>query len=200
MYNFVDKKYQPLPRIGHQTASIGDRIYLWGGWHKHIPKVHTNSDKIKALSVIEVHNLRTGEWGQLPTNGIPPLGVSYHSCTNVGDDLYYFGGRCGHSGCHHDSLYQLNTLTMKWKNVTPLSSSDGPMKKAQCGMVQFHWRNEDYLFIFGGYGVLPVTNHQPRYTYIAKRGKPEYGWTNECHIFSIQSGLVVFLCLICYYM
>ena len=137
--------------------------------------------------------MRTGEWGQLPTSGIPPLGIAYHASTSIGDDIYYFGGRCGHSGCHHDTLYRLNTLTMKWKNMSPsTSSNDGPMKKAQCAMVGFHWRNEDYLFIFGGYGLLP-SNHQPQSTYIPKRGKPEYGWTNECHIFCIQTGIYYIL-------
>lgn len=185
---FVDKRYQPLPRLGHSTVVVGDRLYLWGGWHKSVPKIHSSSEKIKVLSLIEVYNLRTGEWCQIPTSGIPPLGVAYYSCANIGDDLYYFGGRCGHDACHHNTIHRLSTVTMKWKDLTPIANvEDGPMKKAQCGMVGYQWHSEDFLFIFGGYGILPI-RHQPQAMYVPKRGKPEYGWTNEVHIFSLQSG------------
>lgn len=189
---FAGKKYQPLPRVGHGMVAVGDRVYLWGGWHKLVPKVHSSSEKIKALSVVEMYNMRSGEWGQIPTSGMPPLGVAYHAVAAIDDDIYYFGGRCGHSGCHHNSLHSLNSVTMKWKEVSSHSSTgykscSVPMKKAQCGMVAFRWRNEDFLFIFGGYGVLP-DHHEPQATYIPKRGKPEYGWTNEAHIYCIQSG------------
>lgn len=185
------KRYQPLPRIGHDTVIVGDRVYLWGGWHKLVPKVHSSSEKIKSLSVIEVYNLRTGEWGQIPTSGVPPLGVAYHACARVNEDVYYFGGRCGHRGCHHNTLHRLSTVTMKWKDVTPSTSYEEccPMKKAECGMVRFKWRSEDLLLVLGGYGPLPV-HRQPQVTYVQKKGKVEYGWTNEIHVFSIQTGKV----------
>lgn len=183
------KRYQPHPRVGHTTVVIGDRMYLWGGWHKHIPKLHSNAEKIKALSVIDVYNLRTGDWGEIPTSGLPPLGMAYHACVNLGEDLYYFGGRCGHGGCHHNTMHRLSTVTMKWKDVTPPfdQADEGPMKKAQCGMIAFKWRNEEMLFIAGGYGLLPV-HRQSEAKYVPKRGKPEYGWTNEGNIFAVKSG------------
>lgn len=185
------KRYQPLPRVGHDTTVVGDLVYLWGGWHKLVPKVHTSADKVKALSVVEVYNLRTGEWSQLPTSGVPPLGIAYHACTAIQENIYFFGGRCGHSGCHHNSLHRLSTVTMKWKDLTPdvncCYAESGPMKKAQCGMVGFRVKNEDFLLVFGGYGVLP-DNQPTEVTYVSKRGKPDYGWTNEAHIFTIQSG------------
>ena len=188
----TDKRYQPSARVGHTSIVVGDRLYLWGGWHKGVPKQHSNAEKISALSVVEVFNLRTGDWGQIPTSGIPPLGVAYYSCVGVDEDIYYFGGRCGHGGCHHNTIHRLSTVTMKWKDITPPYSQveEGPMKKAQCGMVYFKWRNEDLLFIMGGYGLLPV-RHQPQATYAPKRGNPEYGWTNEGNMFIIKQGLLV---------
>ena len=169
-------------------------MYLWGGWHKSIPKIHTNSEKLKMLSIVEVFSLRTGEWGQIPTSGLPPLGVAYHACAAVGDMLYYFGGRCGHGGCHHNTMHSLSIMTMRWKDMTPSAAiaDKGPMKKAQCGMIAFQWKHEDHLFVFAGYGILPH-NHQPKATYISKRGKPEYGWTNEAHVFSIQSSTLSYM-------
>ena len=185
------KRYQPTPRLGHTTAVAGDRLYLWAGWQKALPKIHSGAEKLKPTSIVEVFSLKTGEWGQLPTSGIPPLGVAYYACTSIDEDLYYFGGRCGHAGCHHNTLHRLNTVTMRWKEVTPSSSSvlsqTAPMKKAQCGMIAFQWNNRDYLFIAGGYGVLPTHRHSQA-TYVPKRGKPEYGWTNEAHVFDIHTG------------
>ena len=183
------KKHQPLPRVGHVTVAIGDRLYLWGGWNKSLPRLHSNSDKISSLSVVDVFNLRTGTWDQIPTGGIPPLGVAYYSCAHVDEDLYYFGGRCGHGGCHHNTIHRLSTVTMKWRDATPSfsESEDSPMKKAQCGMVHLEWKGEDHLLVAGGYGLLPV-HHLPNATYVPKRGNPEYGWTNEAHLFNIKTG------------
>lgn len=185
----VGKKYQPTPRLGHTSVTVGDRLYVWAGWQKNIPKTHSGGDKLKLTAIIEVLSLRTGEWNQLPTGGMPPLGVAYYACTSIEEDLYYFGGRCGHAGCHHNTVNRLNTVTMRWKEMNPSTSSglmNAPMKKAQCGMISFRSKNKDYLFTVGGYGVLP-DRHQPQASYVPKRGKPEYGWTNEAHIFDLQS-------------
>lgn len=156
-----------------------------------MPKQHSNADKVAALSIVEVFNLRTGNWDQIPTSGMPPLGGAYYACSHVEEDLYYFGGRCGHGGCHHNTIHRLSTVTMKWKDATPpfSQSEEGPMKKAQCGMVHFRpgGKNEDFLFIVGGYGLLP-SRHHPQATYVPKRGNPEYGWTNEEHIFNVKQG------------
>lgn len=186
----IGKRYQPLSRVGHHSVVIGDKVYVWGGWNKTIPKQHSTSEKITALSAVEVFNYRTCSWDQVPTTGIPPMGVAYYACSPVDENVYYFGGRCGHGGCHHNTLHRLNTITMKWKDATPpfnQSSEDGPMKKAQCGMVHFKWNNEDLLLIIGGYGLLPP-RHQPQATYLPKRGNPEYGWSNECHLFNVEQG------------
>lgn len=189
--SFTGKKYQPSPRLGHSTAVSGDRLYLWAGWQKSLPKLHSGGDKHKLTSIIEVFSLKTGEWSQLPTSGIPPLGIAYYACTCIDDDLYYYGGRCGHAGCHHNTLHRLNTVTMRWKEVSPSSSLIAPMKKAQCGIVSFKDKNKYYLFVAGGYGVLPTSSAQSHHdaTYIPKRGKPEYGWTNEAHVFDIHEGM-----------
>lgn len=170
----------------------GDRLYLWAGWQKALPKIHTGGDKFKLTSIIEVFSLRTGEWSQLPTSGIPPLGVAYYACTSIAEDLYYFGGRCGHAGCHHNALHQLNTVTMRWKEMNRSSPLVAPMKKAQCGMVAFRCNGKDYLLVTGGYGVLPPPPHDS--TYVPKRGKPEYGWTNEAHVFDFSDGMLSKVC------
>ena len=177
---------------------INEKIYLWGGWEKAFPKTHTSGEKVKLTSVVDVFNFRTGEWSQIPTSGIPPLGVAFYSCASIGEDIFYFGGRCGHDACHHNTLHRLSIITMRWRDITPTSyTHTGPMKKAQCGMAAFRFKNEDCLFVVGGYGLLPP-NHQPQATYQPKRAKPEYGWTNEVHLFSMQSGQWQILLCLCF--
>ena len=63
-----------------------------------MPRVHDSAEKRAFLSSVEVFNVNTGCWEQRTTRGTPPLGVRGYSCVAVRNDLYYFGGECGHSG------------------------------------------------------------------------------------------------------
>lgn len=74
------------------------------------------------------------------------------------------------------------------------------MRKNACSMVAFSQEEEDFLFVFGGAGMLCSAN-QPEAIYIPWNESPDYGWTNESHIFSLKTGTYQkFLCtyLKCY--
>ena len=74
------ERYEPPPRLGHATASVGHKVYLWGGWQKGLPSEHTSPEKTRMTSVVNVFDLQTGEWDELPTSGTPPLGeLSFRS-------------------------------------------------------------------------------------------------------------------------
>ena len=70
-------KYQPLPRFGHGSAVVENKLYVWAGWQQEFPEVHTSLKKIQLTSSVEVFSLSKGEWQQLETFGKPPLGVSH---------------------------------------------------------------------------------------------------------------------------
>ena len=61
------------------------------------------------------------------------------------------------------------------------------MKKNSCGMVSFKDGEEDLLFICNGAGLL-CTAGQEESLYIPWKDNPDYGWTNEVHLFSINEG------------
>ena len=129
-----------------------------------------------------------GKWEQQQTYGYPPLGVRGHACSAVQNDIYYFGGFCGHDWCRHNSLHCFNFVTNSWKEIVPQShAKKSPMKKSRCGM--FHFKNDDgnYLCVFGGTGSLNSANH-PNATYIPWRDNPDWGWTNEIHFFDLRNG------------
>lgn len=66
------------------------------------------------------------------------------------------------------------------------------MKKNACGMISFHEESNDFLFVFGGAGMLCSAN-QPEAIYIPWKENPDFGWTNEAHIFSMKTGTLSYL-------
>ena len=118
------------------------------------------------------------------TSGTFPRGVSGYCCTAVGDSLYHYGGWCGHTGCYHNSVHKLKTVSLQWMKLSPSTSKSGaPMRKMNCGMVAFKDSEEDILYIVAGWGPTP-TQSQPGAQYeAAGRGVQ----CNEHHMFSLST-------------
>ena len=172
-------------RRRHSTAVVGEEVYLWGGGQDGLPRVHDSAEKRAFLSSVEVFNVNTGCWEQRTTRGTPPLGVWGYSCVAVRNDLYYFGGGCGHDVCFYNSVHTLSTSTLQWRMLAPTTSEDGaPMKKSGCGVVHFTDEEEDLLFVVGGYGPTPSSHqHGARY----RQARKGYSNTNEQHIFCLST-------------
>uniref|UniRef100_A0A1X7TB19 Uncharacterized protein n=1 Tax=Amphimedon queenslandica TaxID=400682 RepID=A0A1X7TB19_AMPQE len=85
-------------------------------------------------SVVEVCNLKSGRWEQKPTTGDPPLGVHSYAAAVIRNEIFFFGGWCGHDNCYHNSLFSFNVDTLNWKELSPTTSHHGPMMRVQCGM------------------------------------------------------------------
>ena len=176
---------EPTGRHDHSTAVVGEEVYLWAGAQHGIPCIHDSAEKRSFLSSVEVFNLNTGCWEQRTTRGTPPLGVAGYSCVAVRNDLYYCGGWCGHSSCYHNSICTLSTSTLQWRMLAPTTSEDGtPMKKSGCGVVHFTDKEEDLLFVVGGYGPIPSSlQHGAQY----KKARHGYVHINEQHIFCLST-------------
>ena len=124
-------------------------------------------------------------WQHKKTTGSPPLGV--HSCgfTVVCSRVVVYGGHCGHGDCFHNSLHELDTTILKWKELSPNEAEGAPIKKCSCGMVAHSNGGEEQVCVFGGYGPLNSASHQKRAEYFADtRGTHGLGWTNEFHCFT----------------
>uniref|UniRef100_A0A1X7STG7 Uncharacterized protein n=1 Tax=Amphimedon queenslandica TaxID=400682 RepID=A0A1X7STG7_AMPQE len=127
--------YQPVKRDYHSTVQVGDYLYMWGGSQDDLPGVHNNEKKKSMCSVVEVCHVPTGEWVQKPTTGDPPLGVYGCAAAVIRNEIFFFGGDCGHDKCFHNSLYSFNVDTFNWKELSPTTSHHGPMMKTGSSMI-----------------------------------------------------------------
>ena len=120
-------------------------------------------------------------WQKKDTKGSPPLGISGCAFTVVGRRVVVYGGYCGHPGCYHNSLHELNTINLEWTVLAPSEAEGAPMKKASCGIVLHCRDGEEQTCVFGGHGLLDSSSH-PTAQY--EDGGGGIGYTNELHIFS----------------
>ena len=131
--------YEPAKRYYHSTVIVGDCLYMWGGRGDDHPERRDSS-------FVEVLHLLTGRWEQKPTTGDPPLGIMNYAAVAIGNEIFYYGGRCSHHHYDDDVLYSLNVDTLKWRKVIPTNSKHGP-KEDDCGMIAVKIEGEDYLVI-----------------------------------------------------
>uniref|UniRef100_A0A1X7TPK6 Death domain-containing protein n=3 Tax=Amphimedon queenslandica TaxID=400682 RepID=A0A1X7TPK6_AMPQE len=156
---------------------------MWGGLHDDLPElVHNNEKKKSMCSVVEVCHVPTGEWVQKPTTGDPPLGVWGYAAAVIRNEIFFFGGYCGHDQCYHNSLYSFNVDTFNWKELSPTSSHYGPMMKTGSSMIAIKVKDEDYLVVIGGGGSSSNNNPpQPGAQYSDRR-------CNEIHLYRLKTG------------
>ena len=139
--------YEPVKRIGHSTVIIGDYLYMWGGDKDDHPKVHNIEIERRGSSFVEVLHLPTGRWEQKPTTGDPPLGIIQYAAVAIGNEIFYYGGRCSHGRYDVNVLCSLNVDTLKWRKVVPTNPKNSPKMKDDCGMIAVKIEGEDYLVI-----------------------------------------------------
>mmetsp|Transcript_5554 Transcript_5554/g.11576 ORF Transcript_5554/g.11576 Transcript_5554/m.11576 type:complete len:309 (-) Transcript_5554:92-1018(-) len=104
---------RPLPRVGHAQATIGDKVYCFGGRRG----IDMNEEALNDLWVLDCSGkIGTETWSQVKSRSSPPDSLvprSFHRMVAVGSDLYVFGG-CGPDGRLAD-LHKFDTITMEWE-------------------------------------------------------------------------------------
>ena len=176
--------YQLNIRAFHCTVSVADSLYVWAGHQVGLPLVHDNEKKRRLTRSIDHFTLSTGHWISKATTGTPPLGVRGYSCTAIDDQLYYFGGYCGHKGCFHNSISQLNTANLHWTELEPTDPARPVMRRCHGGMISFKNNGEQHLLIIGGQGSKPAMQ-LPHTINVEDDGNK---WrTNEHSIYNLSS-------------
>uniref|UniRef100_A0A1X7TVM8 Protein kinase domain-containing protein n=1 Tax=Amphimedon queenslandica TaxID=400682 RepID=A0A1X7TVM8_AMPQE len=175
---------KPNERMYHRTASVGDSLYVWAGYQAGLPGVHDNTKKRRITSNIQHLSPSTGQWIARDTTGTPPLGVRAYCCIAINDQLYYFGGWCGHDNCYHNSVSQLDTVSLQWRELEPTNATRPVMRRANGGMISFEHDGVHHLLMIGGTGSKPAVKLQD-YKYIKLRNG---NWsTNEHSMYNISS-------------
>uniref|UniRef100_A0A1X7TKJ2 Death domain-containing protein n=2 Tax=Amphimedon queenslandica TaxID=400682 RepID=A0A1X7TKJ2_AMPQE len=159
---------------------------MWGGHQLHLPGVHNSEKKKSVCSVVEVCHVPTGVWVQKPTTGDPPLGVYGYAAAVIRNEIFFFGGFCGHHECRHNCLYSFNVDTFNWKELSPTTSHHGPMMKYFSGMIAIKVNDEDYLVVIGGEG--PSSNNTPPQPGAQYRKDRNNHCCNEVHMYRLKTG------------
>ena len=182
-----------MKRREHSTIKVEDYLYMWGGEQPGLPEVHDSDKKRAMCSVMEVCHLPSGRWEQKPTTGTPPLGVIGYAAAAIGNEIFYYGGYCGHYPCYHNSLFSFNVDTFNWKELSPTTPHHGPWMKSYCDMVAVQLDGEEYLVVIGGKG--PSYNNTPK-----QPGAQYSSWDkcNEIHYYKLSSGQCVCVCVCVY--
>ena len=157
---------------------------MWGGSEPGLPLVHDSNEKRTFTSRLKVFHLPSGQWIIKTTSGNPPLGVIGYSCSTVGNKIYYFGGYCGHVGCYHNSLNELDTVTLTWKQLQCTDDNIFVMKRAYGGMITVE-DDETYFLMTGGDGSPPTVQLQQAQYIQSHDGHVR---TNECNMYNILTG------------
>lgn len=140
-------------------------------------------------------DMKVNSWQARTTHGNAPLGVVDCGWAVIGTRLTVFGGGCGHPNCYHNSLYQLDTGSLQWTELSPNNALGAPLKKKQCGMVVHTSDSEEKLCVIGGYGVLNSSPHLPAAQYTPTAKNVGVGWTNEVHVHTGGTVYVTCTCM-----
>uniref|UniRef100_A0A1X7UMF9 Uncharacterized protein n=1 Tax=Amphimedon queenslandica TaxID=400682 RepID=A0A1X7UMF9_AMPQE len=171
-------------RAAHCALSVGDSLYVWGGDQVDLPEVHDSEEKRRITSNIQHFTPSTGQWITRGTTGTPPLGIIGYCCTAINDLLYYFGGKCGHDDCNHNSITQLDAGSLQWTEIEPTDATRPVMRRGGGGMISFEHDGVHHLLMIGGRGSKPAVQ-LPHYKYIEL---PSGKWrTNEHSVYNISS-------------
>ncbi|XP_019852403.1 PREDICTED: uncharacterized protein LOC109582191 [Amphimedon queenslandica] len=93
-------------------------------------------------------------------------------------------GWCGHDNCYHNSITQLDTVSLQWRELEPTDATRPVMMRAYGGMISFEHDGVHHLLMIGGLGSKPAVQ-LPYYKYIElSNGR----WrTNEHSMYNLSS-------------
>uniref|UniRef100_A0A1X7T123 Uncharacterized protein n=1 Tax=Amphimedon queenslandica TaxID=400682 RepID=A0A1X7T123_AMPQE len=94
------------------------------------------------------------------------------------------GGYCGHDGCRHNSITQLDTISLQWRELEATDATRPVMRRSGSGMISFEHDGVHHLLMIGGFGSKPAVQ-LPHYKYIKA---PNGNWhTNEHSMYNLSS-------------
>ena len=130
----------PEPRVAHAQASIGTKVYIFGG------RQSITMDEAP-LNDLYSFDLATKIWENIsvPSSGSVPSPRSFHKMVSVGKKLYIFGG-CGAGG----RMADLHSYDVETKSWTALSTGNIEIP-GRGGAGFMPSADGKYLFIVGGF-------------------------------------------------
>lgn len=97
----------PSPRVGHASAALGSKLYIFGGRTEVMMGEGLLDD-------LHCYDTNSGEWSQVKTTGDTPPARSYHALVSTANKLYLFGG-CSQD--RHNDLYSYDPEACCWSQL-----------------------------------------------------------------------------------
>jgi len=176
--NLNPNLYLLTDRVGHVSVQYEDQLLIvWGGYDRNKPEEHSYYDP----SLIAIFNSVTGQIQTHKSTGdVPPQTCGAAAVVHA-KDMYVIGGFITSNGVidNTSDIYKLNVSTKIWTKLTPeMEKGRPPLLKVDKLSA---WCYRDEIFIFGGYGPVPTTEHDHYPSYFTHILDPEYlrGWTNQ---------------------
>eukprot|EP00927_Polykrikos_kofoidii_P071588 TRINITY_DN67847_c0_g1_i1.p1 TRINITY_DN67847_c0_g1~~TRINITY_DN67847_c0_g1_i1.p1 ORF type:complete len:663 (-),score=90.28 TRINITY_DN67847_c0_g1_i1:117-2105(-) len=128
----------PLGRQGQSVATLGQRLYVFGGCQM----------EIRCYNDLHILDTEELQWLQVPLSGEPPEPRGGHSATLVGSDIFVYGGASSEET--FQSVYRLDPVKRRWSRI----AATGPGGDSGPGRRTGHAAAADgrgRIFVFGGY-------------------------------------------------
>jgi len=140
----------PSPRSGHVCASIGTKIYIFGGaqWSA---KANEWLSKSNELFILDT---KTMEWSKPPVIGTPPDVSTFPAAFAFGRHIWILGGGTLTGGFVSEKCWIFDTISLKWE--TPVLVGDA-FRARDCVSVSIVGNK---AMLFGGYRGDPVNDFQ----------------------------------------
>jgi N-acetylneuraminic acid mutarotase len=127
----------PLARVGHAAASVGSKMFVFGG--------RTGVDQSEtSLGDFWEFDLGASRWLQHQKSSVPCM-RSYHSMVSLGNRVFVFGG-CGSNGRLND-LQSYDVTSGKWETHQSASDTAGPSIRGGPAVFAYDAK----IYIFGGF-------------------------------------------------
>ena len=172
---------EPEPRRQACGTVVQGKFILYRGLQESFKKL--NLHNFPRVSEVHDFNHSPPAWETRQTTGPTPQAVHGSACTCIGPDLYVFAGRTASQ--YTNELHAFNTVEALWRQLCPRNPSEGPMRKAFCGMIAI---DATTLVIVAGRGFLSG-DIQPGSRFVKDTHLSDgSGWTNELHTYNLNIG------------
>lgn len=107
----------PSPRTCHSMASVGNKLYIFGGG--------LNGPDPVPDTTVHVFDAEDNCWNQPEVTGHPPCSRHGHVSVAIGTDIYIHGGMSGTD--MFNDLYRFNTDNLSWSRLE--TSGESPSSR-----------------------------------------------------------------------
>jgi len=144
------KGIPPSPRSGHVCASIGTKIYIFGGaqWSANANEWLSKSNDLFILDTT------TMEWSKPSVIGTPPTVSTFPAMFAYGRHIWVIGGGTLNGGYVSERYWIFDTVSLKWE--APVVGGE-PFRARDCVSVSVVGNK---VVLFGGFRGDPVNDFQ----------------------------------------